>query len=84
MTYVAQFLKAYPNANDADIGADIGTADKEWQAYNSIMSWLNCDAVELLSSSSQPVADRQSMLLVLDIVFFNISPNFYLEFYMYN
>ena len=46
-------------------GDDLSTADKEQQAYNSIMNWLNTDAAELLAASEEPVTDRQAEFLVI-------------------
>nr|KAG5692778.1 hypothetical protein BaRGS_009394 [Batillaria attramentaria] len=64
MTYVAQFLKAYPDAKDRSVpGEDLSTPEKESQAYNSIMTWLNTDAAEILASSQDPVTDRQAEFL---------------------
>ncbi|XP_025103982.1 nesprin-1-like isoform X4 [Pomacea canaliculata] len=62
MTYVAQFLKAYP-AGDSKLRDDLSTPEKETQAYNSIMTWLNNDAAEILSSSQDPITDRQTELM---------------------
>ncbi|KAK7104412.1 hypothetical protein V1264_019133 [Littorina saxatilis] len=67
MTYVAQFLKAYPDAGDPNFrgvpGDDLSTADKEELAYNSIMNWLNTDAAEILANAEDPVTDRQAEFL---------------------
>ncbi|XP_076463750.1 muscle-specific protein 300 kDa-like isoform X7 [Babylonia areolata] len=64
MTYVAQFLKAYPDAGDPNFkglpGDDMSTPDKEQQAYDSLMTWLNTDAVEFLANSQDPVSNRQA------------------------
>uniref|UniRef100_A0A2C9KCB0 Calponin-homology (CH) domain-containing protein n=1 Tax=Biomphalaria glabrata TaxID=6526 RepID=A0A2C9KCB0_BIOGL len=60
MTYVAQFLKAYPNA--AGSGApslDINTVDKELQAYNNLITWLNQDAKSVLANTLNEVTDRE-------------------------
>lgn len=43
---------------------DLSTPEKETQAYNSIMTWLNNDAAEILSSSQDPITDRQTELMV--------------------
>ncbi|KAL8590280.1 hypothetical protein ACOMHN_006396 [Nucella lapillus] len=67
MTYVAQFLKAYPDAGDPNFrglpGDDLSTGEKEHQVYSSIMTWLNTDAADLLASSHDPVTDRQAELM---------------------
>ncbi|GFO48198.1 nesprin-1, partial [Plakobranchus ocellatus] len=62
MTYVAQFLKAYPDAGGASglPGLNMDTPDKEMKAYNSLMTWLNTDAKEVLASSQEPIQDRES------------------------
>ncbi|XP_076442566.1 muscle-specific protein 300 kDa-like isoform X3 [Babylonia areolata] len=65
MTYVAQFLKAYPDAGGMRgvPGDDLSTPDKEQQAFNALMTWLNNDAAELLATSQDPVTDRQAEFL---------------------
>ena len=45
-------------------GDDLSTPDKEQQAYNAILNWLNNDAAELLSTSQDPITDRQAEFLV--------------------
>ncbi|XP_035824390.1 nesprin-1 [Aplysia californica] len=65
MTYVAQFLKAYPDAGGASgiPSLNIDTAEKEMKAYNSLMNWLNSDAAEVLATSQEPIQDRDSEFL---------------------
>ena len=46
-------------------GDDLSTPEKEQQAYNSIMNWLNTDAAELLATTEDPVTDRQAEFLVI-------------------
>ncbi|GFR66525.1 nesprin-1, partial [Elysia marginata] len=62
MTYVAQFLKAYPDAGGASglPGLNMDTPDKEMKAYNTLMTWLNTDAQEVLATSQEPIQDRES------------------------
>lgn len=43
---------------------NIDTADKEQKAYNSLMTWLNTEAQEVLATSQEPIQDRDSEFLV--------------------
>ncbi|CAG5128720.1 unnamed protein product, partial [Candidula unifasciata] len=65
MTYVAQFLKGYPDSGGASgvPGVDIETAEKEMKAYSSLISWLNGEAKEVLDASYEPVTNRESEFL---------------------
>ncbi|KAH9507324.1 hypothetical protein Btru_056910, partial [Bulinus truncatus] len=64
MTYVAQFLKAYPNAaGSGAISLDINSVDKELQAFNNIMTWLNKDARDVLAGTLTEVTDREKEFL---------------------
>ncbi|KAK6181528.1 hypothetical protein SNE40_009363 [Patella caerulea] len=67
MTYVAQFLKKYPDVGDSKLqgvpSTKMETPDKEMSAYFSLMNWLNKDANEILNNSTGPVTDRQAEFL---------------------
>lgn len=45
-------------------GTNIDTAEKEMQAYNSLMTWLNGEAKEILAGAQDPVTDRESEFMV--------------------
>ncbi|KAL3874933.1 hypothetical protein ACJMK2_037885 [Sinanodonta woodiana] len=60
MTYVAQFLKAYPEAGeDPALGRKIKTpAEQEMAEYTELMQWLTEEADEVLKIVEEPVTDR--------------------------
>ncbi|KAL5008450.1 hypothetical protein ScPMuIL_014031 [Solemya velum] len=61
MTYVAQFLKAYPEAGeDPSLAKKIRSpADQEMSEYRDLLTWLDEEAEEVLQIIDQPVEDRQ-------------------------
>ncbi|ESO86156.1 hypothetical protein LOTGIDRAFT_167389 [Lottia gigantea] len=66
MTYVAQFLKKYPDAGDSKlqgIPSKMDTPDQEMSAYFSLYNWLSKDAAEILANTRGPVTDRHSEFL---------------------
>lgn len=63
MTYVAQFLKAYPGGASGVPGTNLETVEKEIKAYNNLLNWLNGEAREVLATTQEPVTDRESEFL---------------------
>ncbi|XP_033734091.1 spectrin beta chain, erythrocytic-like isoform X2 [Pecten maximus] len=61
MTYVAQFLKAYPEAGEDPSLAKRkkNPAEQELADYTDLITWLNTEADEVLQIVDQPVTDRQ-------------------------
>ncbi|KAK3089398.1 hypothetical protein FSP39_003323 [Pinctada imbricata] len=61
MTYVAQFLKAYPEAGeDPALGKKKkDPASQEMADYTDLMNWLATEAEEVLQIVDEPVTDRQ-------------------------
>ena len=47
-----------------NINLNIDTAEKEQKAYNALMTWLNTEAQEVLSTAQDPIEDRESEFLV--------------------
>ena len=46
---------------------NLDTADKELQAFTTLMNWLTMDADEILQGAQEPVQDRQAEFLVSHI-----------------
>ncbi|CAG2199466.1 SYNE1 [Mytilus edulis] len=61
MTYVAQFLKAYPEAGeDPSLSKRKNPAEQEISDYNDLLTWIKEEADEVLQIVDQPVTDRQA------------------------
>lgn len=65
MTYVAQFLKAYPEAGeDPSLSKRKNPAEQELADYNDLMTWIKEEADEVLQIVDQPVTDRVQEYMV--------------------